>query len=168
MESGSKLPLSGVFTFLGARASSPLYSEAGCGLEASCPDRQVCVFPARCSADQQERATAARKQASSANLLSKVCGSKSSIPTYPRVRAADLPSRSALLAVVKWAEPSQVGRGLSWRVEFNKEEIMSARNGDKARFGRLRKRKILLRKRIREIRDAMQSTTARAASSASK
>ena len=32
---------------------------------------------------------------------------------------------------------------------------MSARNGDKARFGRLRRGKILLRKRIRELREAM-------------
>jgi hypothetical protein len=32
---------------------------------------------------------------------------------------------------------------------------MSARNGDKARFGRLRKQRILLRKRIREIRAAL-------------
>jgi len=37
---------------------------------------------------------------------------------------------------------------------------MSARNGDKARFGRLRIRKILLRKRIRELRDAMEKKTA--------
>ncbi len=36
---------------------------------------------------------------------------------------------------------------------------MSARNGDKARFGRLRKRKILLRKRIREMRDARENKT---------
>jgi len=44
---------------------------------------------------------------------------------------------------------------------------MSVRNGDKARFGRLRKQKILLRKRIREIRDAMGSkaTTTAIASS---
>ena len=34
---------------------------------------------------------------------------------------------------------------------------MSARNGDKARFGRLRRQKILLRKRIREMRDAMEN-----------
>jgi hypothetical protein len=33
---------------------------------------------------------------------------------------------------------------------------MSVRNGDKARFGRLRRQKILLRKRIREMRDAME------------
>ena len=36
---------------------------------------------------------------------------------------------------------------------------MSARNGDKARFGRLRRQKILLGKRIREIRDAMENKT---------
>jgi hypothetical protein len=36
---------------------------------------------------------------------------------------------------------------------------MSVRNGDKARFGRLRKQRILLRKRLREIRDAMGSKT---------
>jgi hypothetical protein len=36
---------------------------------------------------------------------------------------------------------------------------VSLRNGDKARFGRLRKRKILLRKRIREMRDAMENKT---------
>ena len=36
---------------------------------------------------------------------------------------------------------------------------MSARNGDKARFGRLRKRKILLRKRTRETQDAMEIKT---------
>ncbi len=32
---------------------------------------------------------------------------------------------------------------------------MSKRNGDKARFGRVRLRKILLRKRIREFREAL-------------
>ncbi len=40
---------------------------------------------------------------------------------------------------------------------------MSARNGDKARFGRLRKRKILGRKRIREVRDAMEKKAPRSA-----
>jgi hypothetical protein len=35
---------------------------------------------------------------------------------------------------------------------------MSARNGDKARFGRLRKRRILLRNRIQKLRDAMEKT----------
>ncbi len=33
---------------------------------------------------------------------------------------------------------------------------MSARNGDKARFGRLRKQRILLRIRIQRLRDAME------------
>ncbi len=36
---------------------------------------------------------------------------------------------------------------------------MSERNGDKARFGRLRKHKILLRRRLREMRDATESKT---------
>ncbi len=36
---------------------------------------------------------------------------------------------------------------------------MSVRNGDKARFGRLRKQKILLRKRIRELREAVENKT---------
>jgi len=45
---------------------------------------------------------------------------------------------------------------------------MSARNGDKARFGRLRKRRILLRKRIRKLRDTMESKTANAVIAASK
>ena len=58
---------------------------------------------------------------------------------------------------------SQVGRHLNRSAEFAKEEVMSERNGDKARFGRLRKRKILLRKRSREMRDAMESKTTRAA-----
>jgi hypothetical protein len=34
---------------------------------------------------------------------------------------------------------------------------MSVRNGDKARFGRLRKQKIRLRNRIRKMRDASGS-----------
>jgi hypothetical protein len=34
-------------------------------------------------------------------------------------------------------------------------------NGDKARFGRLRKRKILLRKSIREFRKKLENTTTR-------
>ena len=45
---------------------------------------------------------------------------------------------------------------------------MSVRNGDKARFGRLRKHRILLRKRLREMRDAMESKTIRAAIAASE
>jgi hypothetical protein len=45
---------------------------------------------------------------------------------------------------------------------------MSVRNGDKARFGRLRKQRILLRKRIREVRDAMESKTTTTAIAASE
>jgi hypothetical protein len=39
--------------------------------------------------------------------------------------------------------------------------VLSQRNGDKARFGRLRKRKILLRKRIREFRKKLEENAAR-------
>ena len=45
---------------------------------------------------------------------------------------------------------------------------MSARNGDKARFGRLRRQKILQRKRIREVRDAMDKKAPRSAIVASQ
>jgi hypothetical protein len=45
---------------------------------------------------------------------------------------------------------------------------MSVRNGDKARFGRLRKHRILLRKRLREMRDTMENKTARTAIAASE
>jgi hypothetical protein len=45
---------------------------------------------------------------------------------------------------------------------------MSARNGDKARFGRLRKRKILARNRMREIRYRTESKTERPAIHTSK
>ncbi len=45
---------------------------------------------------------------------------------------------------------------------------MSVRNGDKARFGRLRKQRILLRKRIREMRDATETKTARTTIAASE
>ena len=38
---------------------------------------------------------------------------------------------------------------------------MSARNGDKARFGRLRKQRIHLRNRIQKLRDAMENRRAR-------
>ena len=38
---------------------------------------------------------------------------------------------------------------------------MSERNGDKARFGRLRKRKILLRKSIREFRKKLENDATR-------
>ena len=45
---------------------------------------------------------------------------------------------------------------------------MSARNGDKARFGRLRKRKILLRKRVQDLKNAIEAKAARIANAASK
>jgi hypothetical protein len=45
---------------------------------------------------------------------------------------------------------------------------MSERNGDKARFGRLRKHKIFLRKRMREQRDATEAKTATTAIAASE
>lgn len=45
---------------------------------------------------------------------------------------------------------------------------MSERNGDKARFGRLRKRKILERKRIRELRKALESKTPEPTTAASE
>ena len=54
---------------------------------------------------------------------------------------------------------SEVGGHLNRSAEFAQEAMVSLRNGDKARFGRLRKRKILLRKRIREMRDAMKNKT---------
>jgi hypothetical protein len=38
---------------------------------------------------------------------------------------------------------------------------VSERNGDKARFGRLRKRRILLRKRIREFRKKLENNVTR-------
>lgn len=43
---------------------------------------------------------------------------------------------------------------------------MSERNGDKARFGRERKRKILERKRIRDLRKALENYAATATSTA--
>ncbi len=45
---------------------------------------------------------------------------------------------------------------------------MSVKNGDKARFGRLRKHRILLRDRSRELRIAMESKTPRVAKVAGK
>ena len=38
---------------------------------------------------------------------------------------------------------------------------MSERNGDKARFSRLRKRKILLRKTLREFRKKLENSASR-------
>lgn len=45
---------------------------------------------------------------------------------------------------------------------------MSERNGDKARFGRERKRKILERKRIRELRKALENNPTRTKTAASE
>jgi hypothetical protein len=45
---------------------------------------------------------------------------------------------------------------------------MSVRNGDKARFGRLRKQKILLRKRVREMREAIENKMPKPAIAASQ
>jgi hypothetical protein len=45
---------------------------------------------------------------------------------------------------------------------------MSERNGDKARFGRERKQKILRRKRIREFRIALENKTPQASPGSSQ
>jgi hypothetical protein len=45
---------------------------------------------------------------------------------------------------------------------------VSERNGDKARFGRERKRKIFRRKGIRELREALESMALKPASLESK
>ena len=58
---------------------------------------------------------------------------------------------------------SEVGSHLNRSATFAKEGIVSVRNGDKARFGRLRRQKILLRKHVREMRDRMQNKTTGAA-----
>ena len=47
-------------------------------------------------------------------------------------------------------------------------EEMSKRNGDKARFNRTRKKKLLNRKRNRELRKALESDTAGATSAKSR
>jgi hypothetical protein len=52
--------------------------------------------------------------------------------------------------------------------ELAKESVMSVRNGDKARFGRLRKQKIRLRNRIRKLRETLESKSARTAIAASE
>ena len=51
----------------------------------------------------------------------------------------------------------EAGGRLSRSTEFAEEGTVSVRNGDKARFGRLRRQKILLRKNIREMRDALNN-----------
>ena len=45
---------------------------------------------------------------------------------------------------------------------------MSATNGDKARFGRLRKQKILRRKCVQDLKIAIEAKAARIANAASK
>jgi hypothetical protein len=45
---------------------------------------------------------------------------------------------------------------------------VSGRNGDKSRFGRLRKRKILERKRIRELWKALENNATRTTIAASE
>jgi hypothetical protein len=62
---------------------------------------------------------------------------------------------------------SEVGHHLNRSAEFAKEGIVSVRNGDKARFGRLRKRKILERKRIRELWKALENNATRTTIAAS-
>jgi hypothetical protein len=47
-------------------------------------------------------------------------------------------------------------------------ELMSKRNGDKARFNRKRKKKLLNRKRNRELQKAMESDSAGATRSKSR
>lgn len=49
-----------------------------------------------------------------------------------------------------------------------KEGPVSEKNGDKARFGRERKRKILERKRIRELRKSLASNATRTTIAASE
>ncbi len=46
---------------------------------------------------------------------------------------------------------------LNGRTELVREGSVSQRNGDKARFNRLRKRKVLLRKQTREFRRALEA-----------
>jgi len=48
------------------------------------------------------------------------------------------------------------------------ERTMSSSNGDKSRFGRLRRQKILLRKQMRELRGAMKEKTTVTATPESK
>jgi hypothetical protein len=55
----------------------------------------------------------------------------------------------------------QTGGGLSECRGLAKEGRVSQRNGDKARFGRERKRNILFRKRIREFRKKLEDKPTR-------
>jgi hypothetical protein len=53
--------------------------------------------------------------------------------------------------------PSQISCRLIRKPGHASEEVVSERNGDKSRFGRLRKQKILQRKRSRELRMALET-----------
>jgi len=53
--------------------------------------------------------------------------------------------------------PSQISSGLNLTIGLTKEATVSERNGDKARFGRERRRKILRRKLTREVRKALET-----------
>ena len=53
--------------------------------------------------------------------------------------------------------PSQISSGLNLNIGLTKEATVSERNGDKARFGRERRRKILRRKLTREVRKALET-----------
>ena len=52
---------------------------------------------------------------------------------------------------------SQISGGLHTSIGVAKEGTVSERNGDKSRFGRERKRKIYERKRIRDLRKALEN-----------
>ena len=53
--------------------------------------------------------------------------------------------------------PSQISSRLNLNIGLTKEATVSERNGDKARFGRERRRKILRRKLTREVRKALET-----------
>ena len=53
-------------------------------------------------------------------------------------------------------EPGQIGR-LNLSIGLMREGTVSERNGDKARFGRERRHKILRRQRTRELRKALET-----------
>ena len=53
--------------------------------------------------------------------------------------------------------PGQINSGLNLNIGLTKEATVSERNGDKARFGRERRRKILRRKLTREVRKALET-----------
>ena len=57
--------------------------------------------------------------------------------------------------------PSQISYCLKLSIGLKREGTVSERNGDKARFGRERKRKILERGRIRDLWKALENKPAR-------